>query len=133
MELTEKQLAFLEFLLDPDSNKGSQNKWCRDNGVPERTACWWKKQPLFRETWEKRSYEIYGGPDRVNKVIEALHQKAINGDVRAAQLYLQYVDKFTPKTEITTPTKTLEELSDEELAALGDNITALRGRPAANS
>ena len=126
MELTEQQKAFMEFLLDPDSSKPSQRDWCAENGVSVRTAISWKKNKLFRDEWEKRAYEIHGGPERISKIVDKLYDRAIEGDVKAMQLYLQYVDKFTPKKEIVTESKALAEMSDEELADLGENIINLR-------
>jgi hypothetical protein len=129
LELNEKQKALIEWLLDPSKDKGSLEQWGEDNGVARRTVFNWKRHRLFREEWEKRAYEVYGGPERVNAVVDSLYKKAVvDGEVRAMQLYLQYVDKFTPKREVVNTTRGLEELSDEELASLGDNITTLRTR-----
>lgn len=125
MELTEKQKLFIEFLIDPEKSI-SENQWCVENDVPVRTKTSWKKHRLFREEWEKRSYEVYGGPEKVNAIVEAVYQSATKGDMKAAQLYLQYVDKFTPKKEIVTEAKSLKDMTDEELAELGENVIALR-------
>lgn len=132
LELTEKQKAFIEWLVDPSAAKGTQGKWCEDNGVSVRTATSWKKHKLFKEEWEKRAYEIYGGPERVAMVVDALFLAAtVGADVKAMQLYLQFVDKFTPKREVVnTDRKEIADLSDAELAALADNITVLRQRSA---
>lgn len=126
--LSADQAKYLEFLVDPDPTKPSIEQWCKDNGISSRTARFWKKEKYFIHAWEDRSYEIRGGPDRVEAVVDAIYQKAIGGDTRAAQLYLQYVDKFTPKREVVNRNENLRELSDEELTALGDNIEALRKR-----
>ena len=130
VELSEKQKAFIEYLVDPSGDKGSMEKWGVENEVPRRTMFNWKRNRAFRLEWEKRAYEVYGGPDRVDAVVNAIYRKAtIDGDVRAMQMYLQFVDKFTPKREvINTTSAQLSELSDEELANLGENITALRQR-----
>lgn len=126
MELTEKQELFLEFLLDPRKDKISQNEWSRQNEVPIRTVMSWKQNKLFREVWEKRSYSLYGGPEKVNRIVNAVFEKATAGDMKAAQLYLQYVDKFTPKKEIITETKTLADATDDELAELVENVVQIR-------
>lgn len=128
VELSEQQQAFIEYLVDPDPSKPNQADWCAQNGLPVRTGTSWKKKKLFRDEWEKRAYEVYGGPERVNRVVDALFEKAVGGDVRAMEKYLQFVDKFTPKREVINTTRGMEELDDSELAALGENITALRAR-----
>ena len=125
MELTELQQEFLDWLLDPNKEI-SQNQWARDHHVSSRTIANWKNSPLFRGEWDRQAYQLYGGPEKVNKIVDAVFEKAVSGDMKAAQLYLQYVDKFTPKREIITETKALAEMSDEELAELGENIVNLR-------
>ena len=56
-------------------------------------------------------------PERVQSVIDALWQQAANGDVKAASLYLQYIDKFTPKRKVSVEDdRDVAAFSDEELA-----------------
>lgn len=125
-ELSPTQVEFIEWLCDPHKS-GTQGQWAEDHNVAAETAARWKRQAKFREVWEKRAEEIYGGVTRVNEVVNALFRKAIDGDVAAMKLYLQYTNKFTPttKSERVTTTK-LEEMSNDELAALADNVTAIR-------
>lgn len=130
LELNEKQRAFVEYLVDPDPSKGTQLAWCEANGVAMRTATSWKKHPLFKDEWERRAREVYGGPEKVNQIVDALFGAAVGGDVKAMQLYLQFVDKFTPKREVVTTDRTLADMSDEELTQLADNITHIRSRKA---
>lgn len=125
-ELTDLQKEFLEWLVDPNK-QGTQEQWAKAHGVAVKTPYNWKKESIFRKAWEDRAYELSGGPERVTAVIDKLFEKAtVDGDVKAMQLYLQYVDKFTPKRQVETVSKQLADLSDEELAAMGDNIARLR-------
>lgn len=127
--LTEKQMAFIDFLVDPQADKPSQAAWCAANGVAVRSATNWKKEKSFRDEWEERAYEIYGGPDLVGRIVQAVYERAVAGDTRAAQLYLQYVDKFTPKREVvSTSNKGLTEMSDAELEEALKNVHSLRAR-----
>ena len=50
--------------------------------------------------------------ERVQSVIDAVYKEAAQGDVKAASLYLQYVDRFTPKRQI---------IVDDDAASLSDD------------
>ena len=47
-------------------------------------------------------------------MIDAVYREAAQGDVKAASLYLQYVDRFTPKRQIIVDDDA-SGLSDEAL------------------
>ena len=50
-------------------------------------------------------------------MIDALFRQAADGDVKAASLYLQYIDKFTPKRRVVVDDeRAASGLSDLELA-----------------
>ena len=55
-------------------------------------------------------------PERTQSVIDALHSAAVGGSVQAASLYLQYVEKFTPKRRVIVDDREASGLSDSELA-----------------
>jgi hypothetical protein len=56
-------------------------------------------------------------PERTQSVIDALFRQAADGDVKAASLYLQYIDKFTPKRRVVVDDeRAASGLSDLELA-----------------
>jgi hypothetical protein len=67
--------------------------------------------------WDQKAAELNINPERVQSVVDALWQRASSGDVKAASLYLQYIDKFTPTRKITTDERDVSSLSDAELAA----------------
>ena len=57
-------------------------------------------------------------PERTQGVVDALHRAAVDGDVKAASLYLQYIEKFTPKRRLVVDDDRLVSgLSDAELSA----------------
>ena len=50
-------------------------------------------------------------------MIDALHAQAVGGSVQAASLYLQYIEKFTPKRKVLVDDdRDVGGLSDSELA-----------------
>lgn len=72
---------------------------------------------MFKKEWDRRVSEIQGSPERTQRLLDSLYEKALGGDNRAAQLYLQATNRL-----VTTPTQsqttTPSELSDEELDKL---------------
>lgn len=116
-----KKHAFLEWLLIPQKDAAERNiaEWARNNGVDKATCYGWKRMPGFRRALEKRMDDLNMSPDRVQDVIEAIYRQAKAGDMKAAQLYLQHVDKLTPKTtRVVIERPDIESISDEELADL---------------
>lgn len=127
--LNEKQLEFIDFLLTP--NHGTQAEWAAANDVHSRTLSAWKSERFFREEWDRRAKKINGGIERVQQVIDALFQQALNGDVKAMSLYLQYVDRYTPTQKVVEEDRSVKDMSDEELAAaLGTTASNLLTRTA---
>ena len=124
--LDQRRIDFIEWLVDP-TRSGSQNEYAKRIGVDHATLSKWKKESIFRTAWEKRLAELNVSPDRMQEVINAMHGRAVRGDVQAAKLYLQYVDRFQPTTRVVVDDRAAKEMSDEELAtALEDNVVLLR-------
>lgn len=115
--VSEAQSEFIDWLLDPE-RQGSQVKWAEDRGMSPATVSKWKKEPFFRMEWQERADKLNGGIERTQQVIDALFEAATVGkDTKAMSLYLQYIDKFTPKRVTINEDHKPEELSDEQLAA----------------
>lgn len=86
-------------------------------GVDPTTLRRWEKKPVFKKEWDNRVNEIQGSPERTQRLLDALYTKALGGDNRAAQLYLQATNRLVPATQ-PSQTTTASELSDEELDKL---------------
>ena len=120
---------FLEWLLlRPDRQPVTQREWAAEHGVHEDSLRRWKRDPRFRREWEARAAELNIHVERVQTVIDAVYREAAQGDVKAAALYLQYIDKFTPKRRVLVDDeRDASGLSDLELAAeLADLVDDLR-------
>jgi len=122
-KVSELQAEFIEWLLDP-ARQGSQNEWARSHSIHPTTCSVWKKRDgIFRNEWERRAAELNVSPDRIQDVIEAVFQsatdKSAKDHVKAAELYLRFVDRFTPATKVVTSEGTaktaIEDMTDEEL------------------
>jgi hypothetical protein len=74
MALSEKQQALLDYLLDPRSTteKGTQRELAERLGCHYTNFTKWKKDPEFREEWDRRLAEHNVSPDRVQRVLDAV-------------------------------------------------------------
>lgn len=116
-QMPELQSKFLDWLLSDPKDPATKNEWCQLHGVHEDTPKRWKRDRRFQEEWERRAREKNISVDRVQSVVDALHAAAVNGDVKAANLYLQYIDRFTPKRVLQVEDRDTKGLSDDELIA----------------
>ena len=123
---------FLDWMLSEDREPGTQKEWAAVHGLNERTVRRWKSDPRFIREWDRRAAELNVHPERTQTVVDALYKQAATGDVKAATLYLQYIDKFTPKRRVLVDDERhASGMSDVELAAeLEDLIDELRGEDA---
>ena len=117
--LPEHVQRFVEWLVMPKwerpADEQSQAAWARKNGVARETVTTWKRDPRVKKAIEARCDELNVSVDRIQAVVNTLFQNAENGDVKAAQLYLQYVDRLTPKRVIIEDRR-ISDMSDDELA-----------------
>tara|TARA_A100001391_G_C4958666_1_gene249280 strand:+ start:226 stop:684 length:459 start_codon:yes stop_codon:yes gene_type:complete len=127
--MPDKWKQFLEWLLQgPERVPYTQREWAKQNDIHEDSLRRIKRDPRFVKEWDRRAAELNINPERVQSVIDALWQRAADGDVKAASLYLQYIDKFTPKRKVAvTEDRDVASMSDNELAdALEATIGTLR-------
>ena len=119
----------LDWLLrGPEREPRTQREWAAENDVHEDSIRRIKRDHRFIKEWDRRAAELNINPERVQSVIDSLWQRASDGDVKAASLYLQYIDKFTPKRRVVVDDdRDAAGLSDEELAsALEAEVRHLR-------
>ena len=125
--------AFLDWKLQgPDRDPKHQYEWAALNGVHEDSVRRWKRDPRFIKEWDRRAAELNIHPERTQGVIDSLHLAAVGGDVKAASLYLQYIEKFTPKRRVVVDDeREVAGLSDGELAdELAGLVAEFRGEDA---
>lgn len=121
--LDTRQEQYLEWLVTPNADRvpRTQGEFAKQIGVDPTTLRRWEKKPAFKTEWDRRVTEIQGSPERTQKLLDALYDKALGGDNKAAQLYLQATNRLLPPTTVINTSKAAE-LSDEELDALILNI-----------
>jgi len=99
-----------------DREPKTQKEWAADHGIHEDSVRRIKRDQRFVREWDRRSAELNVHPERTQAVVDALFVAAAAGDVKAASLYLQYIEKFTPKRRVIVDDERLAaSLSDEEL------------------
>ena len=124
-----KWVGLLDWLLQgPDREPKHQYEWAAENGIHEDSVRRIKRDVRFAREWDRRAAELNIHPERTQSVIDALHQQAVGGSVQAASLYLQYIEKFTPKRRVVVDDdRDVVGLSDDELVdELLDQVSHLR-------
>jgi hypothetical protein len=108
---------FLDWLLSgPDRKPLFQYEWAAENDLHEDSLRRWKRDSRFIREWDRRAAELNIHPERTQSVIDALHAQAVAGSVQAASLYLQYIERFTPRRTVVLEDRAASGLSDLELA-----------------
>jgi hypothetical protein len=118
--LEPRQEKFLNWLCTPANGRvpSSQEKYALQEGVDETTLRRWKKKPAFKMEWEKRISEQQQSPERTQKLLDNLYERALAGDNNSAKLYLQATNRLAPtQVQVEHSTKP-SEISDAELDSL---------------
>jgi SOS response regulatory protein OraA/RecX len=92
--------------------------------VDVKTLRRWEKKQVFLDEWRSRVDEIQGSPERTQNVLDTLYNKAVQGDTKSAQLYLQATNRMAPPTVEVKSDKRISELSDSELDELISAVAA---------
>lgn len=118
--LDERQEKYLNWLLvpAPHRNPKSQEAYAKEEGIDVTTLRRWQKKPHFKAEWQKRVDELQGSPERTQKLLDEIYQRALGGDNKAAQLYLQATNRLAPQQVNITHTQSLAEISDKDLEDL---------------
>ena len=110
------------FLLGPEREPKFQYEWAEQQGCHPDSVRRIKRDPRFFREWDRRAAELNVHPERTQSVIDALHSQAVGGSVQAASLYLQYIEKFTPKRKVVVGDG--GDVSDLTDLALADELDA---------
>lgn len=118
--LTQPQQEYLDWLCTAPSERepNSKNKMAVHLGVDVKTLRRWEKRPTFLKEWEDRVQTIQGSPERTQRLLDTLYAKALDGDTKSAQLYLQATNRMAPPTVQVKSDKATKDLSDQELDEL---------------
>jgi hypothetical protein len=114
-DLTAAQQEYLAWFVDPN-RAGSKKDWARSHKIHEGTPRQWELQDKFQQAVNRRLSELNLDAMRIQRIIDALYEKALEGDTKAADMILKYVDRLNPHRIKVEDTK-VEEMSDAELRA----------------
>jgi hypothetical protein len=131
LTLTSQQQEYLDWLCTAPSERipPSKHKMAVHLGVNETTIRRWEKKEVFRDRWKEQVDEVQGSPERTQRLLDTLYAKALDGDTKSAQLYLQATNRMAPPTVTVQSNKKASELSDDELDSL---IAAVAEREKSN-
>ena len=119
--LDPRQEKYLNWLVVPAPMRmpTSKEAYAKAEGVDVTTLRRWEKKPVFKQEWQRRVEELQGSPERTQKLLDTIYARALDGDNKAAQLYLQATNRLAPtQVNIEHSNKPVTELTDSELAEL---------------
>ena len=118
--LDPRQEKYLNWLMQPVGYRvpTSQEKYALEEGVDETTLRRWKKKPAFKLEWERRVGELQQSPERTQKILDTLYERALAGDNNSAKLYLQATNRLAPTQVHVEHSTKPSEISEADLDAL---------------
>lgn len=125
--LTPRQEEYLAWLLvvPAERQPASKVEFAKHIGVTPPTLYTWEKKQVFRDKWKDSVDVLQMSPERTSDLLNALYRSGIQGDTKAAQLYLTATNRMAPPTLTIQPGQRAAELSDDELDAI---ISAMADR-----
>ena len=120
LALTQDQQRYLDWLCTAPQERAPRSKaaMATEMSVDITTLRRWEKKPHFKTEWQERVDDIQGSPERTQALLDTLYKKALEGDTKSAQLYLQATNRMAPPTVEIKSEKRATELSDSELDEL---------------
>lgn len=115
--IPQDQSDFLDWLLSDVRDPPNQQQWAHERGYNVRTVKSWKHDPRFKREWERRAADKNISIERIQDVVNTIYNAAKNGDVKASEAYLKYIERFLPAPERVTSDQSIRAMSDEELDA----------------
>ena len=115
--LTQEQEEYLAWLLTPEMQRQplTKREWAAEHDVHQNTLTNWEKRKNFIERWRLGIEGLNQSPERTQKLLDALYDKGLEGDVRSAELYLKATGNM-PNQAVTIKSETsVKEMSDEDL------------------
>ena len=118
--LDDRQQKFLDWLCTPPNGRfpTSEKNYAAAEGMDDSTLRRWKKKPSFKAAWEKKVSELQQSPERTQKLLDNLYERALNGDNNSAKLYLQATNRLAPMQVNVEHSQKTSEITDAELDAL---------------
>lgn len=102
--LTPQQDEYITWLCTAPSAREPATKgaFAASIGVNPKTLHTWANKKVFKDEWQSRVDALQGSPERSQRLLDALYDKAVGGDTRAAQLYLQATNRMAPPQSMSS-------------------------------
>lgn len=115
--LTQEQEQYLAWLLTPETQRQPllKREWAEAHDVHQNTLTNWEKKKNFIERWRMGIEGLNQSPERTQKLLDALYDKGLEGDVRSAELYLKATGNMPNQTVNIKNETSVKEMSDEDL------------------
>jgi hypothetical protein len=96
LTLTAQQQEYLNWLCIAPQERvpNSKRAFAEQMGVDITTLRRWQKKDIFVAQWKTAVDDIQGSPERTQRLLDTLYSKALEGDVKSAQLYLQATNRM---------------------------------------
>lgn len=120
LTLTVPQQAYLDWLCTAPSERvpASKNKYSVERSVDLTTMRRWEKKDVFLTQWKANVENIQGSPERTQRLLDNLYNKALEGDTKSAELYLKATNRMAPPSVTISSNKKTVDLTDAELDSL---------------
>jgi hypothetical protein len=120
LTLSAPQQRYLDWLCTAPSERvpASKAKYAVEHVVDISTLRRWEKKEVFRSQWKQQVDEFQGSPERTQRLLDNLYNKALEGDTKSAELYLKATNRMAPPSVTISSNKKATELTDAELDSL---------------
>jgi hypothetical protein len=120
LTLSAPQQRYLDWLCTAPSERvpASKAKYAVEHVVDISTLRRWEKKEVFRSQWKQQVDEVQGSPERTQRLLDNLYNKALEGDTKSAELYLKATNRMAPPSVTISSNKKATELTDAELDSL---------------
>jgi len=131
LTLTAQQQEYLNWLcIAPQERVPNSKETCAEQiDVDITTPRRWQKEDIFVAQRKTAVDDIQGSPERTQRLLDTLYSKALEGDTKSAQLYLQATNRMAPPSVTISSNKKTVDLTDAELDSL---ISTIAEREKAN-
>jgi hypothetical protein len=119
-QLSKVQEEYLAWILLPEPARvpSSKRQWAEKHDVHYNTVNNWEKSKVFQARWKEGVDGMAQSPERTQRLLDSLFNKGLDGDVRAAQLYLTATGQMPQNQTLNIKHENAKSLSDEELESL---------------
>ena len=115
--LTQEQEEYLAWLLTPELQRvpATKKAWAEAHGMHQNSPLNWEKKKAFVERWRLGIEGLNQSPERTQRLLDALYDQGLGGDVRSAELYLKATGNMPNQTLNVKNETSVKDLSDEDL------------------